>query len=80
MVYMYMYINNMAIRDGISRPPKHAMIIITTGLSQFNVIIYYFTLFGKINCNFELPHARDVLFRQNHSSNPQLFAPIYITM
>ena len=34
-VYMYMYINNMAIRDGIPRPAKHAI----TGLSQFNVII-----------------------------------------
>ena len=38
---IYMFINNMAIRDGIPRPAKHAIlnIHVTTGLSQFNVII-----------------------------------------
>ena len=58
-MYMYMYITYMAIRDGIPHPEKHAILNITAGLSQFNVIIYYFTLLGKVNCNFELPHAHD---------------------
>ena len=35
-----MYINNMAIRDGIPRPAKHAILNITTGLSQLNVHYY----------------------------------------